>query len=187
MRARIFNKSVNKYYISEVYGVINRAGDFYIVDDLINQENVALVKYLDLDTKPPYKVNVEIIDYNPFSDGEWERVPQGIGGGYKEMTYISGDFVENNMMTLQPVGNKQVRLVFNSDWAKEIEIILLSPRVCHLVPGEENYLSDIYDASIFIRDYMVYFFTSEFKEIPDDFDGTYFKSLGMMWRYNEEN
>lgn len=247
MRARIFNKSVKKYYISEVYGVINRAGDFYIVDDLINQENVALVKYLDLDTKPPYKVNVEIIDYNPFSDGEWESVPQIKGRGYseifknenvlnilldggtvskkdlglsdhstklsgwnyiesakdidylmseysdfhdsvlKEMTYISGDFVENNMMTLQPVGNKQVRLVFNSDWAKEIEIILLSPRVCHLVPGEENYLSDIYDASIIIRDYMVYFFTSEFKEIPDDFEGTYFKSLGMMWRYNEEN
>ena len=46
---------------------------------------------------------------------------------------------------------------------------------------------DDYDASIFIRDYLVYFFTSEFKEIPDDFEGTYFKSLGMMWRYNDEN
>ena len=32
----------------------------------------------------------------------------------------------------------------------------------------------INEASIFIRDYMVYFFTSEFKEIPDDFVGAFF-------------
>ncbi len=247
MRARVYNKLKNEYYISEVYGVINRRGDFYIVDDYCKPENVALIQYLDFETKPPYKVNVETIDYNPIPDGEWTYNPQNHDRGYreifenekvlnellekrsvpktelglsvhstkltgwnyiesesdidylmneysgfhdsvlKEMTYISGDCVENGRMSLHPVGSKSVRLVFNSDWAKEIEIILLSPRVCHLVPGEENYLSDIYDASIFIRDYMVYFYTSEFKEIPDNFDGTYFKSLGMMWRYNEEN
>ncbi len=88
-------------------------------------------------------------------------------------------------MTLQPVGSKRVRLVFNSDWAKEIEIILLSPRVCHLVPGEENYMADLYDASIFIRDFMIYFYTSALPEIPDNYEGTYFKSLGMMWRYTD--
>ena len=261
MRARVYDKEKNKYYISEVYGVINRYGDCYIVDDIFQKENVTLVQYLDFETKPPYKVNIEIIDYNPFSDGEWsvispesvKRINDGLKvskeihyirgyveffenengliklleygtvsknelglsdhstklsgwnyiesgedidflmneyGGFhdsvlKEMTYVSGDFVEDNRMTLQPVGNKQVRLVFNSDWAKEIEIILLSPRVCHLVPGEENYLADISDASFFIRDFMIYFYTSALPEISDDFDGTYFKSLGMMWRYTD--
>ena len=76
-------------------------------------------------------------------------------------------------------------MVFNSDWAKEIEIILLSPRVCHLVPGEENYMADLYDTSIFIRDFMIYFYTSALPEIPDNYEGTYFKSLGMMWRYTD--
>ncbi len=32
MRARIYNRLSKQYYISEVYAVINRAGDWYVLD-----------------------------------------------------------------------------------------------------------------------------------------------------------
>lgn len=260
MRARVYNKTQNKYYISEVYGVINRAGySYYIVDNVTQNDKVILVEYLALETKFPYRVNVEIIDYNPITCSEWieptqiqlnsintkiknseplksfngykalwvsgeafikllenntaDKAKLGIenfttkleGWNYiesqedidylmneysgfhdsviKEISYISGDYVDNNSMHLSTSGSKKIKVVFNSDLAKELEIILLAPRICHIAPGEENYTSDLFDASIVIKDYMVYFFDSYIEEFPDNYTGTYFKSLGFMWRY----
>ena len=70
-----------------------------------------------------------------------------------------------------------------SDWLEEIEMVLLSPRICHIVPGEENYMSILYDAPIFIKDCMVYFYDSYIEDITCDYSGTYFKALGIRWRY----
>lgn len=259
MRARIYNKSKNTYYISEVYGVINRAGDWYIVDDIDNNDRVILVEYLDFTTKPPYQVNVETIDANPLhnkwiflddlqensinqnlirskklhyfrgyeciwnstealiellENGSVLKSKLSIGNvstklknwnyietqadidslmneykGFhdsilKELSYVSGEYVDNEKrMYLKSAGSKQVKLVYNSDWAKEIEIILLSPRIVHLIPAEENYMSVLYETSILIKDCAVYFFDSNIDKIPDEYTGTYFKSMGMMWRY----
>lgn len=259
MRARVYAKDQNTYYISEVYAEINRAGSWYIVDDFKNTNKVILIPYLDLSTDCPYKVNIEFIDYN-LTNAQWinldnkqvseinkkltnskalyycrgykkilektnillelleigtadkdafgltnlstklsdwnyiesqadiDHLMNEYGGFHdsvlKEMSYISGDCKEaDGGMRLNPVGNKNVRLIFNSDWADEIEIILLSPRICHLVPGEENIMSVLYETSMFIKDYAVYFYDSFIKDIPNDYDGTYFKSLGLMWRY----
>ena len=63
MRARIYNKAENAYYLSEVYAVINRAGDWYVVDDPHDKSRVILVAYIDL-TVASYPVNVEVIDDN---------------------------------------------------------------------------------------------------------------------------
>ncbi len=259
MRARIYNERQRKYYTSEVYGVINRAGDWYIVDDITQKDKVVLVEYLNIKTEPPYEVNVEIIDCNSAVCEEWinlsrfemnpinakirnskelhyyrgykkiweatqaliDLLEKGVadkakfglenlstkleGWNYieadsdieylmeeysgfhdavlKEMSYVSGEYVDNGSMQLNSVGNKQVRLLYNSDWAEEIELILLSPRICHVVPGEENYMSVLFDASMFIRDCMVYFYDSHIEDITYNYSGTYFKALGIMWRY----
>lgn len=259
MRARIYNEEQKKYYISEVYGIINRAGDWYIVDDSVQKEKLVLVEYLNFKASSPYKVNIEIIDYNPINSDEWLNISRdemntinkkiknsrelhyfrgykkiweetellidllegGIvdkikfdiknlsskleGWNYiesnsdidylmkeyagfhdailKEMSYVSGEYVNNDGMRLNPIGNKQIKLVYNSDWAEEIEMVLLSPRICHIVPGEENYMSVLYDASMFIKDCMVYFYDSYIEDITYDYSGTYFKVLGIRWRY----
>ena len=261
MRARVYNKTQNKYYISEVYGAINTGRYSYIVDDLLQKDKVILVEYLDFESKLPYKVNVEIIDYNPITCCEWieptqaqinainekiknskpilycngyktiweskqafidllenniaDKAKLGIenvttkldGWNYietqedidylmneykgfhdsviKEITYVSGDYVDNNGMCLSSSGSKKIKVIFNSDWAKEIEIILLSPRICHIAPCEENYTAELYDASIFIKDCVVYFYDSYIEDIEDDYPDTYFKSLGFMWRYTK--
>ncbi len=259
MRARIYNEQLKEYYISEVYGIINRAGDWYIVDDIVVKGQLVLVEYLNFKTNPPYEVNIEIIDYNSISNEEWlnlskdemstinRKIENGrklhyfrgyrkiwekqellvdlLDGGeidkkkfgmqnlsskleewnyieeksdieylmkeyagfhdaiLKEMSYSSGEYVDKDGMRLNPIGNKQIRLVYNSDWAEEIELVLLSPRICHIVPGEENYMSVLSDASFFIKDCMVYFYDSAIEDITCDYNGTYFKALGIRWKY----
>ncbi len=102
----------------------------------------------------------------------------------KEMSYISGDYFvkEDKFMKLTESGSKQIRIIFDSEWGGELELILLSPRIVHLIPGEENKWSDIIDVSIFIKDCRVYFYTSVLEEIPEEFNETYFVSMGMRWR-----
>jgi hypothetical protein len=78
-----------------------------------------------------------------------------------------------------------VKIVFNSDWAEELEMILLAPRIIHLVPGEENYFSTLMDASIIIKEQIVYFYDSAIDTIDENYEGTYFKSIGLMWRIRQ--
>lgn len=256
MRARVYNKSKNEYYISEIFAVTNLG---YIVDDPDDREKVLLVDYIDPMQVFPYTPNIEVID-NENDNEKWVcpdylqrqsinkrilngdeltsfRGPEGIwnsedallsliiyktadkealridekntrlaGWNYiendddiekildeysgfhdaviKEMSYISGDYFvkEDNFMKLSESGSKQIRILFDSEWGGELELILLAPRIVHLIPGEENKWSDIIDVSIFIKDCRVYFYTSVLEEIPEEFNETYFVSMGMRWR-----
>ncbi|WP_243271638.1 hypothetical protein [[Clostridium] symbiosum] len=56
-----------------------------------------------------------------------------------------------------------MRMVFDSSWANSIEIVFESVRLLQLVPPGENYLGDLFNASIFIDNLEVY-------------------TLGMRWR-----
>lgn len=261
MRARVYNKSKNIYYISEVYGAINRAGEWYIVDDVDSPDRVVLVEYLDCTTEIPYRANVEMIDTSLTKDNTWiyidrkeldtvnEKLIQskklhyyrgydfvwksqeglielaetnsatkaslGIGEvstkiegwnyietqedidrlmeefrGFhdavlRELSYVSGDYYdkEEHVTYINDAGSKQVRVVFDSEWTGQIEMILLAPRVVHMIPGVENDMPVLYDALMVIENCMVYFYDSYMKEIPSEYDGTYFKSMGIMWRF----
>ena len=256
MRARVYNKQKNEYYISEIFAVTNLG---YIVDDPDDMKKVLLVDYIDPMQVFPYTPNIEVID-NENDNEKWIipdylqrqkinkrilddneitsfRGPESIwnseegllvliknrtadkeilgigekntklsGWNYiendddiemildeyygfndaviKEMSYISGDYFvkEDKSMRLSESGSKQLRILFDSEWGGELELILLAPRVVHLIPGEENKWSDIIDVSIFVKDCKVYFYTSVLEEIPEDFNETYFISMGMRWR-----
>ena len=263
MRARIYNKDRKRYYISEVYGVINCGVDMYIVDEMWNPQSVVLVEYLDFSTEMPYDIHVEIIDINPSDHYQYIYVPKdemqcindavhspnkyhyfrgydfiweekealielltngtiekerlSIGdistklpdwnyienrddidnlmeqfAGFhdsvlKEFTYVTGDYVdEDNKMHFNVAGGRNIKLVFDSQWASEIEICILSPRCVQLVPPSQNMLADLYDASVFIKDCMVYFYDSYLQAIPEVYDGTYIKAMGVMWRFAEK-
>lgn len=262
MRARIYHKNEKKYYISEIYGILNCGINMYLADKIDDPETIILVEYLDFSSKPPYDVNIEKIDINSSSGFKWifrekdeiECINHALGepgryhyfsgydfiweqkdalvelikkryidkkklnsvsistklpdwnyiesredidflmeqfGGFhdsvlKEFQYITGDYVsQDGCMHLCEAGKKQIRIVFESQWSKAIEMILLAPRHIQLVPPAENYLADLFDASIFIRDCMVCFYDSYLQEIPKAYEGTYFAAMGMMWRFME--
>lgn len=99
----------------------------------------------------------------------------------KEFSYLTGDYVSQDG-TMYLTEDKQIKLVFNSDLAKELEMVLLAPRFVQLVPPCESYFANLYDASLFIKDCMVYFYDSYLQEISDSYKGTYMTSMGVMWR-----
>lgn len=258
MRARVYNKLKQEYYISEIFGITNLG---YIADDQDDRTKAVLVDYIDPMQVFPYTPNIEIID-NENDNEKWVcpdylqresinkllkngdeltsfRGPENIwnsveglvelirekkadksvlgitdkdsrlaGWNYieteedidkileeysgfhdaviKEMSYISGDYYvkEDKFMKLSESGSKQIKILFDSEWGGELEMVLLAPRMVHLIPGEENKWSDIIDVSIFIKDCRVYFYTSELEEIPEEFNETYFISMGMRWKIN---
>lgn len=263
MRARIYHKNKKKYYISEIYGILNCGIDMCLADEIDDQETIVLVENMDFSSEPPYDVNVEKIDINSFPQFKWidrekeemENINHAIGepgkihyfSGYdfvweqeaalieliqkgcvdkkkmnmvpfstklpdwnyietqkdidllmekfagfhdsvlKELQYISGDYVaQDGGMLLSEAGDKKIRVVFDSQWAKSIEMLLLAPRYIQLVPPAENYLANLYDASLFIKDCMVYFYDSYLQVIPKAYDGTCFAAMGVMWRVQEE-
>lgn len=259
MRARVYDKDSNQFYISEIYGILNRGTTWYLVDSLSDPERIVLAGYLDFSSKPSYSGNVEIIDNNICGRSEWvykekeemkrldgavgepgryhyfrgyafiwerqealarlvchgsigkkeigadsvsTRLPEwnyiesredidqlmkGFGGFHdsvmKEFSYVTGDYVsQDGVMHLSHAGEKRIRVVFESQWAKGIEMILLAPRYIQLVPPGENYMGDLYDASLFIKDCMVYFYDSYMESMPETYRGTMFAAMGLMWR-----
>lgn len=77
---------------------------------------------------------------------------------------------------------RKFKCFFDSQWSGSIEIVFEAVKVLHLVPPGENYLGDLYDASIFIQDSVIYFYDTAFDRLPDSYDGTWVKALGMRWR-----
>lgn len=102
----------------------------------------------------------------------------------KEIIYITGDYVaEDKNMHLSESVAKQIRLVFESQCTRGIEMILLAPRFVQLVPPPESYFADLYDASVFIKDCMVYFYDSYMEAMPASYAYSYFSAMGMRWRF----
>lgn len=259
MIARVFDACQNKYYISEVYGIVNCGGDLYIVDGFEDdREMLRLVPHTDFSTQPPYQMLIEGISENepPFSWVYIERenmqefnarsngcedmhyfrgyqfiwaqqeclaqliregsilkkdlVPQKItskldGWNYietqeditalmefmvgfhdsvmRELHYISGDYTlpDGGICYTEACG-KNLQVIFDSEWSGSIELVFEAPRVLHLRFPGENYLAEIYDASVFVKDCKVYFYDSYMNEIPDSYEGTFIQAMGMRWR-----
>ena len=259
MLAIIFDKNENKYYISEIYGIVNCGVDKYIVDKLQDgRKLLTSVQAIDFSTPFPHVDLVERIsantlpfpwiyipsakmkhfnallqtgeDYHNFSGYKfiWDQQQQlaeliqkgtvlkeslvreqittkldgwnyietqadidalmnQFGGFHdsviREIHYISGDYkLEDGSMQFAQACQKKIQMIFDSDWSDSIELVFEAPRVLQLVPPGENYLADLYDASIFIKDCMVYFYDSYMESIPDTYEGTFIKAMGMRWR-----
>lgn len=101
----------------------------------------------------------------------------------RELHYISGDYkLPDGSMHLTESCQKNLRMIFDSDWSESIEMIFEAPRILQLVPPCENYLADLYDVSIFIKNCMVYFYDSYMEYIPDVYEGTFIKAMAVRWR-----
>lgn len=264
MRARVYDKSDNTFYVSEVYGIVNSGGDKYIVGrQKAGMWQFHLVDYLDFSSSQvPHPVQVECIDCNALNgQAEWlcktkeeleefnqileqqfslprilrysgyrfiwedretliqlllnktARDDAGIAAGIqtklmgwnyiesksdidmlmeafagfhdsviKEIHYVSGDYVDGEGMHLTFSCDKKIQFLFDSDWSDSIKVIFEAVQLMQLVPPAENYLADLFDASVFVKNHEVYFYDSSLAEIPETYSGTWVKALGMRWR-----
>ena len=174
MRARVYDNTKNKYYISEVYAEINMAGDWYAVDDIDDKDKICIVKGRDFDKRIE---NIEIIDENNMAR-EWV---------YVDKTGVAkiNDRLKSNRKIHYYRGDKF--LWENDEIIKELlETGFLEKKKIGLSEFSSkekgwNYIE--YEASIIIKDCKVYFYDSDISDIRENYDGMYFVSMGMMWRY----
>lgn len=282
MRARVIDRDSNCYYVSEVYGVMNSGGDYYVVGKWHDgRMELRLVPYLNsasgrgvhpvnlecissdvssgirtdvktdvnTDVNPPafpwiYKGKEELAEVNRTLRERWKLAPVSYFRGYeflwnreewlvrlmaegrltdpeavnmasgidtrikgwhyvesetdiedlmeqfsgfhdsviREVHYISGDHVEGETMYFTEARDKHVQVIFDSGWAGSLEVVFEAFRTFHLSSPGENYMADLYDASVFIRNHEVYFYDSYQKQIPAQYDGTWVHAMGMRWR-----
>jgi hypothetical protein len=100
----------------------------------------------------------------------------------KTLNYVSGSKkVEQGMIVTDNI--RQVTMIFDSDWAKSIEIVYEGVLALNLRPAKDNYLSDLFSASIIIKDKTILFYDDDVKSEQKEYEGTWVNSLGMRWRY----
>lgn len=268
MRARVYDKVNQTYYLSEVYGIMNWGGERYIVESSgKDEQRLCLVESVDFTTPIPYCLNIECIDGNQdLGKASWiylnrdelaqinkilentynhealhsfygyehiwkqqeklmELIVQGTVAYHefgnikidtklpdwnyienkqdidrlmkeflgfhdsviRQINYITGDYVDKDgSMCLSESYNKKIQIFFDSQWSGSIEIVFEAVKVLHLVPPGECCLGDLYDASIFVQDFMIYFYDTAFDKIPESYNGTWVKALGMRWRKCQE-
>ena len=78
---------------------------------------------------------------------------------------------------------RQVEMIFDNMCNKSIRIVFEGVLSFNLYPAEDNYCSDIYQATILRHKETIYFYTQEVKEIDEQNTGTWINSLGMRWKF----
>ena len=105
----------------------------------------------------------------------------------KELTYLSGAYVDNknNMHCTDSI--RQVAMRFDSQWCRSVEMVFEGVVALNLRPYSDNESSYLYDASFFIQNETVFFFDSQINEIDNSYEGTWIASYGLRWRFYGEN
>lgn len=264
MRIRVYNKYTNKYFVSEVYGIINSGYyEKYLVLEIIDDRKYfQIYEYLDKSKKGPiYPVNINVISSNELPepwitkketdlkyyndklnakdrnngfysyrgyafileqkdslikllkgnkvtydelignrkdictklDG-WNYIEcekdihnlMKIFNGFhdsvlRDLNYISGSGkCEKGMIVTDNI--RQVTMKFDSDWSDSIEIVFEGVLVLNLIPARDNYTSDLFSATIMIKDETILFYNDEVDSEQTNYEGTWVKSLGMRWK-----
>ncbi len=101
----------------------------------------------------------------------------------KELHYVSGSYVddENAMHCVDSV--RQVRMLFDSQWCDTIELVFEGVTALHLRPSQDGFASNIFGASIFVRNASVFFCDEEVSDAGAPCEGTWITAYGLRWRF----
>lgn len=100
-----------------------------------------------------------------------------------DASYTSGSYVDNDNAMYCMDTIRTMHMKFDSQWSDSIELVFSGVLDSRLKPAEDNYTSNLFDASIILKDETIYFFTAYVKEVDESFNGTWIKSLEVRWRY----
>ena len=100
-----------------------------------------------------------------------------------KIDYVSGAFGVSKNSMYSSADIKRVTITFDSPWCNPVELIFEGVTALNLRPPKDNYFADIFDASMFIEDTIVYFFDSKIKEIDTTYEGTWISAYGLRWRF----
>jgi len=100
----------------------------------------------------------------------------------RTLNYISGSRkVEQGMIVTDDI--REVSMIFDSDWSDSIEIVFEGVLALNLRPAKDNYTSELFSATIMLKDETILFYDDEVNSEHKDYEGTWINALGMRWRF----
>ena len=99
-----------------------------------------------------------------------------------EINYVSGSFVDADK-TMNLTNERKVTVKIDSQQCENIEMIFEGVTALNLRPPLDNYLGDIYEASVIVKDASVYFCDGESDQIDLNYPGTWIYAYSLKWRF----
>lgn len=120
------------------------------------------------------------------SETDIQNLMEEFGGFHdsvlRNLNYISGSGRTNEGMMVSD-SIRQVSMIFDSDWSDSIEIVFEGVLALNLRPAKDNYSSDLYSATIMLKDETIFYYDDEVESEQKNYVGTWVHALGMRWRY----
>jgi hypothetical protein len=101
----------------------------------------------------------------------------------KELSYISGAYVNSNR-SMHPIDNiRKINITIVSQICQQIEMVFEGVTALNLRPAGDNKTSDIFGASVFVKDESVFFCDDSIDQIDLSYEGTWIIAYGLRWRF----
>lgn len=115
-----------------------------------------------------------------------QKIMKTFGGFHysvlRTLSYVSGHGKdEKGSFVLDNV--RQVSMIFDSQWSNSIEIIFEGVLALNLRPAKDNYTSELFSATILLKDKTILFYDDDVSSEQEDYEGTWVNALGMRWRF----
>lgn len=102
----------------------------------------------------------------------------------KSVNYISGGYVDADNKSMYPLDStRKVTFIIDCQMTNSIEIVFEGVTALNLRPTGDNYTSNIFETSLYIKDCTVFFADSDVDSFDESYDGTWITSYGMRWKF----
>ena len=101
----------------------------------------------------------------------------------KDMIYVSGAYVDDKNAMHCTDSKRQITMCFDSQWCRPIEMVFEGVAALNLRPYPDNYSSNIYGASLFLRKAAVFFCDGQVDDVDKSYEGTWIESYNLRWRF----
>ena len=100
----------------------------------------------------------------------------------KDLSYISSSYVNEKKSMYCINSIRQVTMRFDSQFCNAIEMVFEGVVALNLRPAPDNYTSEIFNASLLLRDGIIFFADSR-DGITRAYDGTWIEAHGLRWKF----
>ena len=101
----------------------------------------------------------------------------------KELDYISGAYVDENNSMYCSDSERRIKVRFDSQWCRPIEMIFEGVTELNLRPASDNYSSNIYGATLLLQNASIFFCDDTIDDINELYTGTWIKAYSLRWRF----
>ncbi|MDH6367607.1 MULTISPECIES: hypothetical protein [unclassified Breznakia] len=101
----------------------------------------------------------------------------------KSLNYVSGGYVSSDK-SMNPLDSKRIiTMLIDSQITDTIELVFEGVNTMSLRPSSDNKTGIIYEASILVKDCIVYFYDGLVLEVDPSYNYTWIASYGLRWRF----